>query len=101
MLLPYRALSSPIPKQRRVMVITFYKGQEHMIRDAFTAVGLILEEKPGDFAVMTVDQAQGSEYDIIILSCVRSNYNHIIGFVSNANRLNVVGSSASSKPTIN
>ena len=43
---------------------------------------------------MTVDQAQGSESDIVILSCVRSNHNRNIGFVSNPNRLNVAVSRA-------
>jgi senataxin len=41
-----------------------------------------------------VDQAQGSEADIIILSCVRCNSDNSIGFVENPNRMNVAISRA-------
>lgn len=44
-------------------VITFYKAQQQL-----------LQEQLGEVAtVMSVDSAQGSEEDVIILSCMRSN----------------------------
>lgn len=46
------------------------------------------------FRVTSVDQAQGSEADVVILSCVRSNNEGKLGFIVNPNRLNVAMSRA-------
>lgn len=42
------------------------------------------------FRILTVDQAQGSEADIVILFVVRSNNSKNIGFVKNPSRLNAM-----------
>jgi len=44
--------------------------------------------------IVTVDNFQGEENDIIILSCVRSNQNNSIGFLKESNRVNVALSRA-------
>ena len=86
-----------------VMVITFYKSQEALLRRAFEAAGFGaalagagLEDKAGrgSLRILTVDQAQGSESDVVVLSSMRSNLGGGIGFVANPNRLNVAVSRA-------
>ena len=44
--------------------------------------------------ISTVDNFQGEESDVVIISCVRSNNHGKIGFVKNPNRLNVMLSRA-------
>lgn len=44
--------------------------------------------------ICSVDQAQGSEADIVVLSCVRSNDMGQVGFTTNPNRFNVAVSRA-------
>lgn len=41
-----------------------------------------------------MDQAQGSEADVVVLSCVRANSEKAVGFLKNPNRLNVAISRA-------
>jgi senataxin len=73
-----------LDKGKRIAVITFYKAQQRL-----------LQEMLGEAAtVMTVDSAQGSEADVVILSCVRSNKGNNIGHVDNRFRLNVALSRA-------
>lgn len=82
---------------RSVMVITFYRGQEAQLRRSLAASGLaesIGDDDSAALRVMTVDQAQGSEADVVILSCVRSNPERELGFVRNPNRMNVAISRA-------
>ena len=70
------------------MVITFYAAQARRLRDCLQAT------RP-DVLVMTVDSAQGSETDYVILSCVRCNGGHDIGrFVADDRRVNVAMSRA-------
>ena len=86
--------------QKGVLVITFYKGQEKLLRSRLQAAGVreTVDIAPApnvhSLRVMSVDQAQGSEADVVILSCVRSNQERSIGFLSNPNRLNVAVSRA-------
>ncbi|KAH8712271.1 P-loop containing nucleoside triphosphate hydrolase protein [Phaeosphaeriaceae sp. PMI808] len=67
-----------------ITLLTFYNGQrKYLIRalrnhknfQAFTRI-----------TVVTVDSYQGEENDIVILSLVRSNRKHAIGFLSSDNR---------------
>jgi DNA polymerase alpha-associated DNA helicase A len=72
----------------KVMVITFYAAQARRLEDRLQAT------RP-DVLVMTVDSAQGSETDYVILSCVRCNGGHDIGrFVADDRRVNVAMSRA-------
>ncbi|GMH97612.1 hypothetical protein TrST_g10670 [Triparma strigata] len=73
------------PKKTTIKVITFYKAQLEALEKA-------LKGFP-DVEVCTVDSAQGSEADIVIISCVRSGGKHI-GFLSTKCRLNVAISRA-------
>ena len=71
-----------------VMVTTFYAAQARRLQERLQA------ERP-DVLVMTVDSAQGSETDYVILSCVRCNGGHDIGrFVAGPRRVNVAMSRA-------
>tara|TARA_Y100000817_G_scaffold143289_1_gene112284 strand:+ start:1727 stop:3208 length:1482 start_codon:yes stop_codon:yes gene_type:complete len=63
-------------------IITPYAGQVRAIRDA-------LPERNDSVEVHTVDGYQGREKEVIIFSCVRSNSDGIVGFLSDARRLNV------------
>lgn len=42
-----------------------------------------------DLEVACIDAFQGREKDFIIFSCVRSNKQHIAGFLNDARRVNV------------
>lgn len=92
---------------KSVAVITFYKQQflelMQVGQDAQTVKSR--EEmrggKPGDtrfvhhnFRIATVDAAQGSEADVVVLSCVRCNRLHSLGFIKDKNRLCVALSRA-------
>ena len=80
----------PSLRAKYVMVITFYKAQENLIRETLLAAGLAEDSDPKTgLRICSVDQAQGSEADVVILSCVRSNHAMELGFVTNTNRLNV------------
>lgn len=74
------------PGQKTVMVVTFYKAQDALLKELLTAEGI---QENTWLRVLTADQSQGSEADVVILSCVRSNLAHKLGFLSNPNRLNV------------
>eukprot|EP00052_Salpingoeca_macrocollata_P013488 m.105340 g.105340 ORF g.105340 m.105340 type:complete len:744 (-) comp18935_c0_seq4:41-2272(-) len=69
-----------------VMIITYYKGQCHLLKSKFQQAGY---EEDQLLRICTVDQSQGSEADIVILSTVRANARADIGFLKNPNRLNV------------
>jgi len=82
-------INSGLYKHKSVMIITFYKSQEILIRKKLNEAKIYESVEEDSLRVLTVDQAQGSEADIVILSCVRSNLDSSIGFLSNANRMNV------------
>jgi hypothetical protein len=81
---------------KTLMVISFYKEQTRAIQKRMAdRYGY----NPTDqrLRIVTVDAAQGSEADVVILSCVRSNIRGDIGFVENKNRMCVAISRAKEK----
>jgi helicase required for RNAi-mediated heterochromatin assembly 1 len=79
----YLVLNGIEPSQ--ITVLTLYSGQRKVVlqklrrQPELTQYGL-------KFNVFTVDSYQGEENDIILLSLVRSNLHHNIGFLENKNR---------------
>lgn len=71
-------------KPEGITVLTFYNGQRKLILRK-------LKNHPNlqgsIFKVVTVDSYQGEENDVVILSLVRSNDNHNIGFLNVKNRV--------------
>ena len=63
-------------------IVTPYAGQVRAIRD-------IVPDSMQSVEVRTVDGYQGREKDLIIFSCVRSNKDGNVGFLSDRRRLNV------------
>ena len=62
-----------------ILVISFYTAQVALLRDRL----------PSDVRVVTVDSAQGSEADIVILSCVRTGEARTVGFLKDSHRITV------------
>lgn len=79
--------SSVLPSQ--IGVITPYQGQRAYIIQTMALNGSLKRELYEGVEVASVDAFQGREKDYIILSCVRSNDNRSIGFVSDPRRMNV------------
>lgn len=79
--------SSVHPSQ--IGIITPYQGQRAFIMQMMIMNGNMKKELYEAIEVASVDAFQGREKDYIILSCVRSNDNSTIGFVSDARRMNV------------
>ena len=90
---------------KTVMLITFYREQFHLLmlmaeKLGFVGTRLLQGTKterffihPG-FRISTVDASQGSESDVVVLSCVRCNPKHEIGFLAQPNRVCVALSRA-------
>ena len=92
---------------KSVSIITFYKQQyvelmklgEDMrivrtpeeVKNAPPGAGRF---KDPNFRIVTVDAAQGSEADVVVLSCVRCNRQRNLGFITDKNRLCVALSRA-------
>jgi regulator of nonsense transcripts 1 len=70
-------------------VITPYEGQRSYIVSTMQNTGTCRKEDYKEVEVASVDAFQGREKDFIVLSCVRSNDNQGIGFLSDPRRLNV------------
>ncbi|KAK7992860.1 hypothetical protein PG988_001654 [Apiospora saccharicola] len=70
-------------------VITPYEGQRSYIVNTMQNTGTFKKESYKEVEVASVDAFQGREKDFIVLSCVRSNDNQGIGFLSDPRRLNV------------
>jgi superfamily I DNA and/or RNA helicase len=68
--------------QKDIGIITPYAGQVRAIRNS-------MSERLDDVEVRTVDGYQGREKEVIIFSCVRSNPEKNVGFLSESRRLNV------------
>ena len=81
------------PKQ--ITILTYYTGQVAELK----RVQDKLKNKPMDYVrmgvdIQTVDNFQGQENDIVIISCVRSNVHQTAGFTKVGNRTNVALSRA-------
>ncbi|KAF4033088.1 ATPase family associated domain-containing protein 12 [Phytophthora infestans] len=76
-----------LPSQ--IGVITPYEGQRAYVVSYMQRNGPLRSQLYKDVEVASVDSFQGREKDLIILSCVRSNENQGIGFLSDERRLNV------------
>jgi regulator of nonsense transcripts 1 len=76
-------------KPEEIGVITPYEGQRSYIVTTMQNAGTYKKEFYKDVEVASVDAFQGREKDFIVLSCVRSNDNQGIGFLSDPRRLNV------------
>lgn len=76
----------------QITVLTTYCGQLFNLRKRFRAPGG--ERGLDEIRMCTVDQYQGEENDVILLSLVRSNSNNDIGFLSVQNRMVVALSRA-------
>jgi hypothetical protein len=74
---------------KKIVIITMYKAQLRLLEQMFAE-----HQHTGKAAVMTVDSAQGSEADIVILSLVRSNAQGDIGHTRDRHRINVALSRA-------
>lgn len=96
---------------KSVAIITFYKHQLRCLMDAGERSGLVRSSKEmkelaknkkqpvtrfkhPNFRIVTVDAAQGSEADVVVLSCVRCNARRDLGFLTNRNRMCVALSRA-------
>ncbi|KAM3441398.1 hypothetical protein MY4824_001522 [Beauveria thailandica] len=76
-------------KPSEIGVITPYEGQRSYIVTTMQNSGTSKKEHYKSVEVASVDAFQGREKDFIVLSCVRSNENQGIGFLSDPRRLNV------------
>ena len=82
----YLTRQSYSPQQ--ITILTTYLGQMFFIREE------LKKERVKDIKAITVDNYQGEENDIILLSLVRSNKDEKIGFLSVENRICVALSRA-------
>ena len=67
----------------QITLLTTYTGQMFAIRDRLQAAKI---EELTHVRLTTVDNFQGEESDIILLSLVRSNEDEKVGFISDVNR---------------
>ena len=79
----YLVLNGIEPSQ--ITVLTFYSGQRKVVLQKLRGQPEVAQYGL-KFNVFTVDSYQGEENDIILLSLVRSNLHHNIGFLENKNR---------------
>ncbi len=82
---------------KSIGILTFYNEQRRAISQRLAQSNLRGNK---DIEVCTLDSIQGREFDVVILSAVRSfskNSNCSIGFISDMRRLNVALSRAKSK----
>jgi len=85
---------------KSVMVITFYKDMMKLLVQLAEDAGFNCNKPGSTLRIVTVDSAQGSEADVVVLSSVRSNMQHYMGFLSNTNRMCVAVSRAKERLVI-
>ena len=100
------SLNAILSEGKSVMLVTFYREQYHNLMLLGEKLGLVgtrvqvAKQKTERyfinplFRICTVDASQGSESDVVVLSCVRCNPRHDIGFLSHPNRVCVALSRA-------
>ncbi len=67
---------------KEIGIITFYKKQAELLKERFKDLEGLEQLKIG-----TVDAFQGKEFDVVFLSCVRSNEQQNVGFLKDRARL--------------
>lgn len=82
-----RAILESGVEASRIGVITPYEGQRSYLMHLLQTGPL--SPHIDDLEVSSVDGFQGREKDFIIFTCVRSNENNSVGFISDPRRLNV------------
>ena len=68
----------------RIALTTPYTAQCNELNEKLRGIGC------GDFKVESVAKMQGFECEVMILSCVRSNFKGVVGFLEDYRRLNVM-----------
>lgn len=76
-------------KPSEIGIITPYEGQRSYLVQSMQSSNNAKKEDYKQIEVASVDAFQGREKNFIVLSCVRSNQNQGIGFLSDPRRLNV------------
>jgi superfamily I DNA and/or RNA helicase len=71
-----------------IAIITPYAAQEKVLKVALRSLNLVRVR------VISVDASQGNEFDVVLLSLVRSNRHGKVGFCLHDKRLNVALSRA-------
>ena len=83
-------------KPSQVTILSYYGAQIRVLRECLEGVQAPRDSKfnPSGIEIKTVDNFQGQENEIVIISTVRSNERNSAGFTSNPNRTNVALSRA-------
>ena len=76
-------------KPWKIGIVTPYEGQRNYLAQFLKYHGFLDAKMYEDIEIQSVEGFQGREKDIIIISCVRSNERHNIGFLQDPRRLNV------------
>jgi len=80
-------------KPDQIGIITPYQGQRSFLHQQIMASGStgggVSSKAYEELEIASVDAFQGREKEVVIISCVRSNESHGIGFLADARRLNV------------
>ncbi len=80
----------------KITVLAMYSGQVRLLRKKLVElhIKLVTRDDTDGVQVLTVDQMQGSENDVVCVSLVRSNDDNQVGFVGTQNRMCVAASRA-------
>lgn len=79
-------LKNGVTNARKIAIITFYRKQVEKLCDAVQQLHPQWSEL---MKISTVDSFQGSEQDVVIVSCVRANASGFVGFLQDMRRVNV------------